>query len=217
MPIETLERPLAYECEAPPRSLVEHWWEHQLTDLAGKPTGPLHVKKGNSWVENMAQVMLTRLGNADRTGTNTGGVPVPMSVGLTPTRVWPLQLSPLPFGAGISNRGISPGRDPAPPAEATTDFTVATPITDGTGGSQLLFQDDVMQALVTITGGFRIFHEKLLLNQSGAAITITNVGLVMVSASTPSTQTFLFARDNITIVVPSSAGVIIKYREDWTV
>ena len=32
------------------------------------------------------------------------------------------------------------------------------------------FQDDVMNALETIAGGFRIFHEKLFLNQSGASI-----------------------------------------------
>ena len=48
MTFETLERPLAYQCEDRPRSLVEHWWEHQLTDPKGKPTGPLHVQKGSS-------------------------------------------------------------------------------------------------------------------------------------------------------------------------
>lgn len=217
MPIETLEKPLAYECETPPRSLVEHWWEHQLTDLAGKPTGPLHIVKGNSWVANMAAQMRTRLSNSDTPAVPVSGVANDMINGVATTRCWGLSTSPLPANAGTDTQGIMPGSQAGPPAEDTTDFEVAGRISDGVGGGQLLFQDDVMNALVTIAGGFRIFHERLFLNQSGAAITITNVGLYLNSNVSPSFDRFLHARDNITIVVPVSAGVIIKYREDWTV
>lgn len=217
MPIETLEKPLAYECEASPRSLVEHWWQHQLTDLAGKPTGPLHLVKGNSWVANMASQMVTRLSSTNRTSTNTAGGTVTMTVGSTPTHAWGAQAAALPSGAGSDFQGVIPGTQVGPPAEDTTDFDVAGRVIDGVGAGQLLYQNDVMNALVTITNGFRIFHERLFLNQSGAAITITNVGLYLNTNITTGNGRFLYARDNITIVVPLSAGVIIKYREDWTV
>lgn len=215
MPIETLETPLAYQCEAPPLSLVEHWWEHQLTDLLGKPTGPLHVVKSNSWLANMAAQMRTRLSNTDTDGLDTGGVTRAMTNGLTPTRGWSLQSAALPAGQGIGGRGILLGSGSSPPPEATTDFNLDGTIGHGVG--ELLFQDDVMHPLVTIPGGFRIFHEKLFLNQSGAAITVTNVAITGHSNVSPSSNLFLMSRDNITIVVPNDSGVIVKFREDWTV
>lgn len=216
MPIETLEKPLAYQCEQRPRPLVEHWWEHQLTDLAGKPTGPLHVVKGNSWLANMASQMRTRLSNTNTNATNTAGSTVAMVNGETPTRGWSLQSFALPRGQGIGGRGILVASGGAAP-EDTTDFNLDGTISDGTGVGALLFQDDVMHPLVTIAGGFRIFHEKLFLNQSGASITITNLGISVHSNISPSSALFLLSRDVITIVVPDVSGVIIKFREDWTI
>lgn len=211
------EKPLAYQCDERPRPLVEHWWEHQLTDLLGLPTGPLHRVKGNSWVANMAVQMRTRLSLTDTNGVDFSGVTRAMTNGVTATKCWSLQLVALPVGAGINNRGIQVGTQAGPPAEDTTDFDVAGRVSNGSGGGQLLVQDDVMHALVTISGGFRIFHEKLYLNQSGASITITNVGIFANSNFGVSSTGFLYARDNITIVVPNSSGVLVKFREDWTV
>ena len=140
-----------------------------------------------------------------------------MRAGITATRAWSLQLLTLPFGAGSTGRGITPGDAVLPPAENTNDFNVASVISNGSGAGQLLYQDDVMNALETIAGGFRIFHEKLFLNRSGASITITNVGIIAFANFSPSSTAWLFTRDNITIVVPNTNGVIIKFREEWTV
>ena len=62
-----------------------------------------------------------------------------------------------------------------------------------------------------------IFHEKLFLNQSGAVINITNVGWVGFCNFVPSSTIFLITRDEISFAIPDQSGVIIKFREDWTV
>ena len=165
----------------------------------------------------MASQMRTCLSNSTTGAVNTSGIFAAHQVGITATRSFSLQLLALPFGAGTGGRGIVPGSAVGPPAEDTTDFNVAGVISNGSRGGQLLYQNDVMNALETIAGGFRIFHEKLFLDQSGASITVTNVGLVFFSNIPPSAQSYLFARDNITIVVPDTSGVVIKYREEWTV
>ena len=216
MTIETLEQPLAYQCKERPRSLAEHWWEHQLTDLEGKPTGSLHVAKGNSWVRNMAVMMRCRLSQQDSNGVRTSGAAGTMTNSIASVKSWSLQLLPLPFGVGVSGRGILLGSGAAAP-ENTNDFNLSGTLSNGVGAGNLLFQNDVMNALETIGGGFRIFHEKLFLNQSGAVINITNVGWVGFCNFVPSSTIFLITRDNIAFAIPDQSGVIIKFREEWTV
>ncbi len=216
MAIETLEKPLAYQCEERPRSLVEHFWEIQPTDLEGKPTGLLRVVKGHSWLRNMAAMMRTRLSQTDTNGFRTSGAAAAMTNSVASVKSWSLQLLALPFGVGVSGRGILLGSGAATP-ENTNDFNLSGTLSNGVGAGNLLFQNDVMNALETIGGGFRIFHEKLFLNQSGAVINITNVGWVGFCNFVPSSTIFLITRDNIAFSIPNLSGVIVKFREDWTV
>ena len=215
MAIETLEEPLAYQCAERPRNLVEHWWEIQPTDLDGRPTGPAKLVPGSSWLANFAALVRTFLGDTTTTATNTSGLAATMTTGLSPVRFWSPQLLALPFGTGQSGRGINLGRSSA--ALDTAQFDLQNGISNGTGTNQLLFQDDVMNALETIAGGFRIFHERLFLNQSGAPVAVEEVGIRAFCNVSPSAQLFQLVRDLVSVSVPDASGVIVKYREEFTV
>ena len=87
----------------------------------------------------------------------------------------------------------------------------------GSGLNQLLYQNDVMHPLETIGGGFRIFHERLLLNQSGAPVAIEEAGIKAFANVGLSLTRWMFTRDLFSVSVPDQSGIIVKFREEWTV
>ena len=95
-------------------------------------------------------------------GPAASGIFAAHQVGITATRSFSLQLLALPFGAGTSGRGIVPGSAVGPPAEDTTDFNVAGVISNGSGGGQLLYQNEVMNALETIAWRLQDLPRKAL-------------------------------------------------------
>ena len=62
-----------------------------------------------------------------------------------------------------------------------------------------------------------IFHERPMLNQSGAAIQVEEAGIRAFTSLPPSARLFEMARDLVTVSVPASSGIIVKYREEFTV
>ena len=215
MIIEPFEQPLAYECEDR-RNLVEHWWELQPTDLEGRPAGPAKLVQGRSWLKNMAVQILCRLSDTTQLGSTTvDGIPSGMSSNATPARVWSAHLTALPAGAGSADNGIVVGLSSA--ALDTNQFDLQSRIANGTGSNQLLYQNDVMHPLETIAGGFRIFHERLLLNQSGAPVAIEEAGIRPWANVGPSVTRWMFTRDLVSVSVPDQSGLIVKFREEFTV
>ena len=80
-----------------------------------------------------------------------------------------------------------------------------------------MYQDDVMNTLESIPGGFRIFHERLFLNQSAAPVAVEEAGITASCNASPSAQLFQLVRNLVSVSVPDASGIIVKYREEFTI
>ena len=74
-----------------------------------------------------------------------------------------------------------------------------------------------MNTLESIHGGFKIFHDRLFLNQSAAPVAVDEACIAACCNASPSAQPLQLVRDLVSVSEPDASGVIVTYREVFTI
>jgi len=99
------------------------------------------------------------------------------------------------------------------------DYTLGTKIDHGNGAGQLYYQACVVTAIAAISGGYEVVISRQFDNNSGSAITINEVGLVVITADYYGATKFMMVlRDLISggEAVANGGSVVIRYKLQWT-
>jgi len=116
--------------------------------------------------------------------------------------------------AGSVNEGIVAGTGTTAPTN--TDYALQTLIAHGSGSGQLLYGVQSFVAPAVVGANVDLIATRSLTNNSGATITIREVGLY-ISESTPGGIARCAIRDLLTISVANGVTVTIEYRLRTTV
>lgn len=178
------------------------------------PIGKPQVQEcAHSWVEQMAQWMLSYLSDAAVTnvqdvasGFNTTSVPG------TGPKYNAVQAS-ADAGVVVGTSAVAPDRN---------DFQLGAKIADGNGGGQLEHTPlaTTVNAFVAVAGGYRLTLEQSFLNDSGGDITVRETGVQTFNRQdTPGTSVYLLLHDLVspTFTVVNGGAMIVRYHLDWLV
>lgn len=172
-------------------------------EVENPATGDRRVVQTNSWVKQMAQMVLCHLSNAnvgsvqDTSGSNQT---------ITPSDSNPWQVV---AGAGVINRGLVVGTGTT--AVDKDDNDLQTVISNGTGTGNLSYGAQQITGPTAISGGYRVTLTRQVDNNSGAEITIEEIGIRVIHGSS---QFFLILRDLLSEAIPDGESRLMKYHLD---
>lgn len=178
------------------------------------PNGSLRLSRRvrtNSWVKQWVQILLCRLQNANLSGVlDTGNV----SRTLTAASQVMLRAD---AGSGVATHGILVGTSVVPPTR--DDFNLGAQVQNGNGAGQLSHAASVARAPVAITGGYRVTLDRQFANNSGAPVTVEEIGLVARHTTSAGDQSFLVLHDPVVPaeIIPDGAARVFKYHLDFLV
>lgn len=121
-------------------------------------------------------------------------------------------------GAGAVSYGLLLGIGTA--AVSPDDYNLATKITNGTGTNQMNYGGTTIEGLTAITDGYQFRIIRTATNNSGAAITVSEIGLVARTRNATNVYYyFLIARDVLATPVTVNDGqtLTVRYIISFTV
>ncbi len=183
-----------------------------------RPDGTVRYKemqKVNSWTKQAAQIFEFMFKHTDGSGILDTSA-ASQSFDISSSQSLPLEMAP------DTNTGIFVGTGST--AADKDDTSLETKIADGSGSGQLTHQSMVAyQGALGTSTGFTTLFERTFQNDSGASITINEVGTesewdANTGAGT-SIKRFLMVHDVLAtgVVVLDSEAVVVRYFTDWDV
>jgi len=108
--------------------------------------------------------------------------------------------------------GIRVGTNPAP--FDRTHYELQTIIAHGSGAGQMLYGATTIEDYSETDGEVQFRHIRAIVNNSGASITVYEIGIAIANMSAGTVRYFLIARDVIAggVVVPAGNTLTIRYR-----
>lgn len=174
------------------------------------------IQRVNSWTKQAAQVFESRFKEADVAGIkDISGVERTLDVDSTSTNK-PLGLT------DSTNTGIFLGTGAT--AADKDDNKLETKIDSGSGSGQLTHGTNVnFEGVLGTSTGYTVLTERTFTNDSGASITINEVGIQnrfdRAAGAGNTESTFLIVRDVLVtgVVVLDSEAIVVRYFTDWDV
>jgi len=176
-----------------------------LTDKDGKVLRRSRWRRSRSFVIQFLEVLYANLSGVSYNITRIIGT----------EDVWSATVPMEAYAAaGSVNEGIVAGTGTTAPTN--TDYALQTLIAHGSGSGQLLYGVQSFVAPAVVGANVDLIATRSLTNNSGATITIREVGLY-VSEGTPGGIARCVIRDLLTISVANGVTVTIEYRLRTTV
>ena len=202
---------------------LEAYWEIEVRDTNGKLL-TFRKFKAKSWLAQFVFVLKGHFMMTIGVNANAGNTQVTDTSGVA--RGYPyigqsIYNSGLCLNAvsGDSSYGLVVGSSDTP--NAINTYAMGNIIPHGSGANQLLYGQTTIENPTNPTGTnywmFRII--RTFTNNSGASITVKEIGLIMASwDSSGATRYFLIARDVISpVTVPAGATLTVRYIPKITV
>jgi len=121
-------------------------------------------------------------------------------------------------GAGQDNKGILFGTGDTP--VTPDDYDLASRILEGTGSNQMNYGNTTLEEITAITNGYQFRIVRTATNNSGASITVKEIGLAANYAHKSDGEVyFLLARDVLpsAITVSNGSTLTVRYIISFTV
>lgn len=174
------------------------------------------MQKVNSWTKQAAQIFEFMFKHTDGSGIkDTSGVNKSFDISGS-------QSLPLDLTKGDNDQGILVGTGAT--AADRDDFILETRIDNGSSTGQLDYGTMVAyQGALGTSTGFTVLVERTFTNNSGASITINEVGTACEwdtnTGGGVTLLTFLLVRDVLAtgVVVLDTEAVVVRYFTDWDV
>lgn len=189
----------------PPATVSLHY-TMTATDEWGNPTERTRRYKAHSWTKQAAQILnMIGVGGDGITNENV------KETDATFTLVAENALVLSKGAIDVNTSGIQCGTGVG--AESSDNFVLGTLIANGSGANQLVYAaGQGFTPVQGITGGWRVVAERNVQNNSGASITVTEIGWVW-----SVTVFFLVVRDVLAVseTITNKTGRIIQYQIDF--
>ena len=195
-------------------------WEIEVKDKTGKLLKH-YVTPARSWLKQFIQILKGEF--ATRHNANVGGGNVSITDESGTARSYPIHSSASYYtnlenlstlgDVGDTSQGIIVGTSDTP--NSLTTYALGGKIGHGTGSGQLLYGVETVEDVTNPSGydlEFRI--TRTFTNNSGATITVKEVGLLVKKYDTTATsRSWLIARDVLPspVDVPDGATLTIRY------
>jgi len=188
---------------------LKEYVEIEVTDKDGKLIES-RVEEGHTWTRNLIALMCVQAAQGERSGgrridgsyvnTRPGGATFALN-----------------GGAGNDGKGIVIGRSDT--AYTLNDYDLGTRITHGTSSGQMVYNDTTVEDFQTSGGGCLFRVVRTFTNNSGASITVKEIGLICGGYYAPGYETtFLLARDVLSspVTVPNGSTLTVRYIISFT-
>jgi len=179
-----------------------------VRDKNGKVIQRIRKRKCTSYVRAMMDLLRAQFGQTSTTAVDTGGASRTFA-GNT-YHFWATA------GASVTTFGIRVGTGTA--AVTIADYSLQTPIAEGTGAGQLTHGATSVSTSSTV-GSSRLFTvARTFTNNSGTSITVNEVGLIVTAQDTGVVdRNLLVERSLLTFSIANGASATVTYTIQVTV
>lgn len=192
----------------PPSRITLHYGIAEISKTGKR--GKMVVRPAHSWTKQGAQWLPYNIAGTNgltvENAKRTSGVDQALTVNAN----WNWKAA-----AAILTSGIQAGSGTT--AESSVDFVLATPIIEGVAAGQLNYAADQGFTPVTgITGGYRIFQQRTVTNNSGGNVVIREIALYAIYNPGGVNTTHCILRDVLASIetVVTGTGRVIQYSFD---